>query len=508
MKLVVKIIIPLAMVSFLFTGSSSAAGKNDADTLLMKEEVKVFKNNSLVDWKIYSKSVITSPDVTKIAYVVHKDGKMRVVINDNAGPEYMGIKAGTPVFSYDSKHMAYIAKKSDKSWVIVLDGKEGKAHDLISPPIFSHDSRHCAYIAQNKNRFCVVLDGKEGPYFEAMSKTAIPIFSPDSAHFAYVSIDEKKKMNLVVDQKILSSADIIASLSYSPDSRQLAYAEQVKNKCILVINERPSQGPGYDGIYSIAFSPDAKNVVCIAQNNDKSFLLKDGKEYGPYDMVATPVFFSPDSKRLIYVAKKGNEFLLIEDNVIKERSHGMFEKMLFSSDSKRFAYTFHLNDKSVMVVDNNKSKGYDAIGSFSFSRDSKHFAYKAGKGKKIMFVYDGVEGPLFDEIGEALISDDSAHYAYAEKDKDMWKVVVDGRAGLAYPFVVHPMFSPDSSHIVYLALKNDKNYVFIVDHKEGEERFDGFLAETPIVFESPISLHTIVITSGPQFALFKIKINR
>ena len=54
-----------------------------------------------------------------------------------------------------------MAQKAGK-WLVVFDGKEGKAYDGVSITAFSPDSRHLAYAALSQGTWMVVVDGEEG----------------------------------------------------------------------------------------------------------------------------------------------------------------------------------------------------------------------------------------------------------------------------------------------------------------------------------------------------------
>jgi hypothetical protein len=60
--------------------------------------------------------------------VAGRGGKWFVVVDGKEGKEYDGIAKGTPIFSPDSKHLAYLARRGEK-WFVVIDGEEGKEYD-------------------------------------------------------------------------------------------------------------------------------------------------------------------------------------------------------------------------------------------------------------------------------------------------------------------------------------------------------------------------------------------
>ncbi|MCK5085705.1 PD40 domain-containing protein, partial [Candidatus Parcubacteria bacterium] len=154
-------------------------------------------------------------------YIMERNGKQLVVINGRENKLYEEISNLT--FSPDGKHFAYIAKESDK-YFIVLDDKEGKKYsERLAPKSypnyssidnlkFSPDSNFFAYTVNNehymryidKNDHSVLLrnlkSGKEKKYTGGFSF----FFSPNSKYFLYKSyvgdgddFGEKRNCNIV-----------------------------------------------------------------------------------------------------------------------------------------------------------------------------------------------------------------------------------------------------------------------------------------------------------------------
>ncbi len=66
----------------------------------------------------------------------------------------------------------------------MIDGVTSPANDKITSPVFSADGKHSAYAGGKGAKEFVVLDGKEGPAFNAIGDNTT-IFSPDSQRLAY-----------------------------------------------------------------------------------------------------------------------------------------------------------------------------------------------------------------------------------------------------------------------------------------------------------------------------------
>jgi len=84
--------------------------------------------------------------------------------------------------------MSYMAQKAEK-WCVVIDGKEGKVYDGVSITTFSPDSRHLAYAAQSQGTWVIVVDGEEGMNrFNAIVKGASLVFT-DTAHLHTLALN-------------------------------------------------------------------------------------------------------------------------------------------------------------------------------------------------------------------------------------------------------------------------------------------------------------------------------
>jgi hypothetical protein len=86
-----------------------------------------------------------------------------------------------------------------------VDGKEEKQYDVIvNPPIFSPDSKRVAYSATAGNKSFVVVDGKEGRGYDGIVVAGggrIIFDSADSLHYLARKGDEI----YLVEEKIKSS---------------------------------------------------------------------------------------------------------------------------------------------------------------------------------------------------------------------------------------------------------------------------------------------------------------
>jgi len=124
-----------------------------------------------------------SPDGKRLAFRAQLGpelgGRNFIVCDGRALRSYDWVCWRHHVFSPDSRHLAYIAWRGTKGpapaewhgtkWFVVCDGREGPPVDWKNRyawpqvPVFSPDSRHLAYFATRGDKQFIVIDGVEGP---------------------------------------------------------------------------------------------------------------------------------------------------------------------------------------------------------------------------------------------------------------------------------------------------------------------------------------------------------
>jgi Tol biopolymer transport system component len=94
-----------------------------------------------------------------------------------------------PVFSPDGAKIAIGATRKGKS-LIILDGKEGQLYDAVSPPVFSPDGTRLLYQAAKEGKWTAILaDGEARLIREYLFEGVIwpPKFSRDGKSIMYGS---------------------------------------------------------------------------------------------------------------------------------------------------------------------------------------------------------------------------------------------------------------------------------------------------------------------------------
>jgi hypothetical protein len=152
-----------------------------------------------------------SPDSKRLAYPVASGGKGFMIVDGKEEKRYVGVGMSSTVFSPNNQRLVYIAvlkgsvhshegeekdKKehlNEEEVCVVVDGSEGNIYRLIwEAPVFSPDSKLVAYLAMEKESWFLVKDGTKYPQkYDAVGRGTL-IFSPDSKYVAYVAKSGEK----------------------------------------------------------------------------------------------------------------------------------------------------------------------------------------------------------------------------------------------------------------------------------------------------------------------------
>ncbi len=229
-----------------------------------------------------------SPNSKHAAYLARRGKNWFIVINGRESVPYEDITA--PFFSSDGEHIAFPAKQAGM-WRMIVDGKDqALTFDRIFRgvasfgehrfPRFSQSGQRLGYLGRRKKDWFAVLEGKEipvgrGPGFAWYDPPQCVSFSDDLRRVAYVQKHpEGKGLAVFVDGQPGASSDWPSCPVFSPDGKQFAYvAERGKVQFVVVDGQA---GPPFksiltfDGIPAISFSPDSRRIAYLAwQQTDK-----------------------------------------------------------------------------------------------------------------------------------------------------------------------------------------------------------------------------------------------
>jgi hypothetical protein len=430
-------------------GQSAPYLDGDADPT---SERSIFSSQKIDDICFFPNSPKSSPDSTKIAYLLGNDvGYLYYII---AGPEgkttetaYESIRPDSFVFSPDGKHHGYKAYKGG-NWVAVIDGSEGKEYDEIWWIFFSQDGERYAYRAKKDGQEIVVVDGiEEGPY----KGSSDPIISSAGQHVLYTMAEESLgpyRDNVVVNGVVqeLKGVDPVVSPEGSRWGYYIGSVYRGRTGYIVLDGEAIAlEKEKTNRIDQMVFSPNGSR---FAYN-----LVPDGGAYGDHVVVVDGI--------------PGRRY-----------SEPGVGNIVFSPDESTVAYWAKADDGGfMMVVDGEEGKVYDVlkIGDPVISQDGSHVAYVVDSNDGAFVVLDGEEGKKYQSIWGLTFSPDG-RLAYVASDAReegfVHLVVVDGKEDQTYQSQLYgqgiksgPCFSPDGGHIAYIAKDGDGDEFVVVDSK-------------------------------------------
>ncbi len=380
-----------------------------------------------------------SSDGRRIAYMVRQVGGERagwgVVVDGETWSEgYEAVEEDSLTWSSDGERLAYVAALDRHEWSVVVDSVPGKAHPEIDPKslVFSPDGSRTAYIARKPTKeyfrdgpggkplrrtsrggWTAVVDGVEGPEFHWLGSLT---FSPDSRHVAYAAGPARGSGHVFLDGQELpgSEAPKVGRIVFSPDSRRLAWVTGGDRRGRrLVIDGAAGSGYGWLSNQSVTFSADSRHTAFVAGEGKKRFVVADSEQGPEYDYIDPGTLaFTSDSMHVIYAAQRGEKWVVVVDGEpgpeLEELAEG---SPVVSPRGGRWAYAGEASNACMVVIDGQTPLVYDEVApnSLHFSPDGEPVAFLASSNGKWFAIIDGVEGPPYDAAvanGPAWAADD------------------------------------------------------------------------------------------------------
>lgn len=284
------------------------------------------------------------------------------------------------------------------------------------------------------------------------------------------------------------------SVTFSPDSRRVAYVVERYEKLpestpemsvigrVAQVVVDGSEGPDFESIDGLRFSPDSRRVAYAACENGKYTVIVADAEACTRDGIFIPVLPSacaaPGTPRPQPAVQ------------LDGRAYDDVSEVQFSPDSRRLGYVGARGDRQTVVVDGAEGPAFDTAGYITFSPDSRHLAYMVRRAGMQSAICDGAERasyawPHSAATDNPVFSPDSKRFAYILPVGDKRCVVVDGVGGKPYDGIrTLPIFSPDSRHFAYEAWRADHVWI-VVDGVEVDRSYDGPRHEMRLRFTGP-----------------------
>lgn len=398
-------------------------------------------------------NVILSPDGRSLAYAIENNGKVSIWINGKkSSPEFDYI--GKSFFSPDGSRFVYVAntggskKKYDYGFIQVTGGEwcimmgyekiECDFADELQDvnPIFSPDGIKLTYKVKKNKAWAFMINGKK----VSLDNVKYSVFSRDGSKVAYVKEDRSVWIN---EDQISPGLNFKDFLSFSPDGSRLAYVAKGAGKEFVMINGKKVSSEydsrsklGYDRldmldlIKNLTFSPDSRRLAYVTKGDNKKYSVwVDNKRVSPEFDGVEGIVFSPDSRKLAYEAKKGgskgSKRLKIEvpDKLPYATNKGEAKAGVDTKDEKWF----------VMMGPKKISPDFDFISDLTFSPDGSQLAIAAGINKKYVVLLNGKQ--IFDRpvvktsqsSGGFFFSPDGKKLAYRSVSKDKVFVMINDK---------------------------------------------------------------------------------
>ena len=328
------------------------------------------------------------------------------VIDGSPGPTYDLVGVNSIAFSSDGSHVAYIAKEDGE--FVVLDGTKGPIYDGIGegqmllggkswiamapgPPLLSEDGKHVAYIARKGEKAFVVVDGTKGREFDQVGSLAL---SPNGARVAYVGRDGSSHV------VILNGAEAgpyrwAGNVSFSPDSRRFSYAARSDSGLGVFVDGEPSWSDA-DTATSVVFSKDGSRYGYMEGKGDRVNVVVGGKVAATC-IDAGAIRFSPDGRHFAFAAREAGSCHIVRDGVTG-RSYEATYDPTFSPDGEHLAYAAVREQSTIVVVDSTELSKHKEVWGLSFSPNSRQVLYVAKRGEQYAAYVDSEPGPAYDSI--------------------------------------------------------------------------------------------------------------
>jgi hypothetical protein len=191
----------------------------------------------------------------------------------------------------DSGQVAYAFQTGEEVWISVAGEKQGP-YDAVGPPTFSPDGRRLAYIARRSHTSYLVLDGVPGEPFDAILPEEgdlsnyledSPVFRNDGSSVAYKACLGRREF-IVCDGEAGEPFDFVSGgPAYSPNTGHLVYAAGKSLKEYVIVDHHRSEpfnriwSPSPESSLSLMWKPTFSadgNKVCFGALSDRQVLWR------------------------------------------------------------------------------------------------------------------------------------------------------------------------------------------------------------------------------------------
>lgn len=361
-----------------------------------------------------------------VVAVLEQGGRQRVRVDMVDGRPFRGVGVDALAVSEDG-HVAYPAQEED-GWLVVLDGREGPRFDAIGELQLRGDV--VAYTAERAGRWHTLSlrSGERG----GVSGRHEPV-APGPRGF---------------------DAVLAGSLTLSASGR-VAFAAQ-RGRDFFVVVDGVERGP-YDGVGLLRFSADGARVGYTARRAGSTSVFVDGTSYGPYESVSELHLGPPD----VWLVRQGGRAHAAIDGRLSEPADRVAGVTLEGGVP---AHVERLNGRD-WVIDGATRRGPFKALTSPLSRDARGrivFSAKTPEGAALVVTGDERSEPV-DEVTDLVVAGE--HVGFIEVEAAQAFVVVDGKRGPGHAWAQSLALSRDGRRVAYLAGAG-RGTVLVVDEKK------------------------------------------
>ena len=416
-----------------------------------------------------------SPDRLHVTYVAGMGNPMsvRIGVDGSLGPAFSDFsQQAPPTFSPTGGRIAYAAE-IEGAWRMVVDQvPQLEFVPMPQPAVFDRTGERIAFVAGSPPTVTplhVVVDGiaqreydtivvweVDDPATGTARATSSLAFSPDG-RVGYVA-QQGSSMFVVLDGAEGPRFDAIYGLVFSQEGGRVAYTA-LRGQQMACIVDGVAQG-SYDGVGPPVFSPDGARLMYPAEQGKRFAIVVDGTPEGDYSRAPMAYDFSPDGERYAYVtvakrALRGERWCCVVDGVPGPEFDGIESRPVFSEHEEHLAYVARRGDERFAVVDGSPELPLERAYYPSFSAAGRLAYLGFDSLETVAVITDGRGGPTFERLASApgtteqhredgpqnwfTFSPDGTHIAYTGMKRGFGaRPVVDDVVGPAYEVATYP----------------------------------------------------------------------
>ncbi len=270
----------------------------------------------------YVDELAFGPQGSRFAYEVVQNGKTRVFVDDEPGPEFIGSEFGAATnftFSHDGRRLAYEVKNNDRKVRIVVDGVAGPEFDYIFDFQFSESGRRYMYQGVEgdlalETDYSIVFENAPIMKFGAMATHMM--MTPDGEHFAFVSTlldleTYESTQQIIVDGQYGPKYPEIESMDISDDGEHLIFLAKDQDQRWVILDDHELVTTTDKRFSKPTLNSDGSRFAYVEWDDDHGAanIIIDGQRGPEYNVVLQPVFNQDGSVE--YLAETGDSLFRV-----------------------------------------------------------------------------------------------------------------------------------------------------------------------------------------------------